>query len=56
MDRGAWWAAVHGVTESLTQLADFHTHVRKEYKVFWEPSRGRPKQGKVQKLKRRGNI
>ena len=23
MDRGAWWAAVHGVTKSWTQLAAF---------------------------------
>ena len=23
MDRGAWWAAVHGVTEGRTQLSDF---------------------------------
>ena len=23
MDRGAWWAAVHGVTKSWTQLSDF---------------------------------
>ena len=23
MDRGAWWAAVHGVTESWTRLSDF---------------------------------
>ena len=23
MDRGAWWAAVHGVTKSLTRLSDF---------------------------------
>ena len=23
MDRGAWWAAVHGVTESWTRLGDF---------------------------------
>ena len=23
MDRGAWWAAVHGVTESRTGLSDF---------------------------------
>ena len=23
MDRGAWWAAVHGVAESLAQLSDF---------------------------------
>ena len=23
MDEGAWWAAVHGVTEGWTQLSDF---------------------------------
>ena len=23
MDRGAWWAAVHGVSKSRTQLSDF---------------------------------
>ena len=23
MDRGAWWAAVHGVAESWTRLSDF---------------------------------
>ena len=23
MDGGAWWAAVHGVTKSWTQLSDF---------------------------------
>ena len=23
MDRGAWWATVHGVTKSRTQLTDF---------------------------------
>ena len=23
MDRGAWWAAVHGVAKSLTQLSNF---------------------------------
>ena len=31
MDRGAWWAAVHGVAESRTQLSNFiftfHFHV-----------------------------
>ena len=26
MDRGAWWATVHGVTKSQTQLSDTHTH------------------------------
>ena len=24
MDRGAWWATVHGVAESQTRLSDFH--------------------------------
>ena len=24
MDRGAWWATVHGVTKSQTRLNDFH--------------------------------
>ena len=24
MDRGAWWATVHGVTKSWIQLSDFH--------------------------------
>ena len=23
MDRGAWWAAVHGITKSWTRLSDF---------------------------------
>ena len=26
MDRGAWWATVHGVTKSQTQLSGFHFH------------------------------
>ena len=26
MDRGAWWAAVHGVAKSWTQLSDWHFH------------------------------
>ena len=28
MDRGAWWAMVHGVTKSRTQLRDFMQAVR----------------------------
>ena len=24
MDRGAWWAIVHGVTKSRTRLSDLH--------------------------------
>ena len=34
MDGGAWWAAVHGVTKSQTQLSDFtftfHFHALKK--------------------------
>jgi len=26
IDRGAWWATVHGVAKSQTQLRDFHFH------------------------------
>ena len=26
MDRGAWWAAVHGVEKSRTRLNDFTSH------------------------------
>ena len=26
MDRGAWWATVHGVTKSQTRLSDEHFH------------------------------
>ena len=26
MDRGAWWATVHGVIKSWTRLGDFHFH------------------------------
>ena len=29
MDRGAWWAAVHGVAKSWAQLSDF-TFMEKE--------------------------
>ena len=28
MDRGAWWATVHGVAESQTRLERFSTHTR----------------------------
>ena len=27
MDRGAWWAAVHGVAKSRTRLSDFTFYV-----------------------------
>ena len=35
MDRGAWWAAVHGVAKSRTQLNDFtFMHWRRK----WQPT------------------
>ena len=35
MDRGAWWAAVHGVARSRTQRSDFtFTH----WKRKWQPT------------------
>ena len=27
MDRGAWWAIIHGVTKSHAQLSDYHFHL-----------------------------
>ena len=27
MDRGAWWATVHGVAQNRTRLRDFHFHL-----------------------------
>ena len=32
MDGGAWWATVHGVTKSWTQLSDFMTSQVATYK------------------------
>ena len=26
MDRGAWWATVHGITKSWTRLNGYHIH------------------------------
>ena len=38
MDRGAWWAAVHGVTRNRTRLSDFtftfHFHALEK----WQPT------------------
>ena len=53
MDRGAWWAAVHGVAKSRTRLSDvtftFHSHaLEKEMETHssvlaWRiPGRGEP--------------
>ena len=33
MDRGAWWAAVHGVSESRTQLSNV-AHVRAQHRTW----------------------
>ena len=39
MDRGAWWAAVHGVAKSQTRLSDFpftfHFH---HWTRKWQPT------------------
>ena len=31
MDRGAWWATVHGVAESWTRLKQLSTHTRTKH-------------------------
>ena len=31
MDRGAWWATVHGVTKSQTRQSDWHFHFLRIY-------------------------
>ena len=37
MDRGAWWATIHGVTKSLTRLTHYHFSLLQEMTV---PHRG----------------
>ena len=32
MDRGVWWAIIHGVTKSQTQLSDYTLNFKKEKK------------------------
>ena len=34
MNRGAWWAIVHCVTQSLTRLSDEHFHFHTDIKVY----------------------
>ena len=34
MNRGAWWAIVHWVTQSLTRLSDEHFHFHTDIKVY----------------------
>ena len=39
MDRGAWWAAVHGVTKSQTRLSDFtFTFTFMHWRRKWQPT------------------
>ena len=38
MDRGAWWAAVHGVARSRTQLSDlFSLFTFMHWRRKWQP-------------------
>ena len=37
MDRGAWWAAVHGVAESRARLSDF-TFTFMHWRRKWQPT------------------
>ena len=37
MDRGTWWAAVHGVSKSQTQLSDF-TFTFMHWRRKWQPT------------------
>ena len=34
MDRGSWWASVHGIAKSWTQLKQLSTHVCQKLKSF----------------------
>ena len=39
MDRGAWWAAVHGVAKSRTRLSDFTFTFRFHgWRRKWQPT------------------
>ena len=37
MDRGAWWATVHGVAKSRTQLSDFMM-LSERNRLVYEPT------------------
>ena len=37
-DRGAWWAAVHGVTQSQTRLKRLSTHACMHWRRKWQPT------------------
>ena len=38
MDRGAWWAAVHGVTKSQTRLSNFTFTFHFHALETWQPT------------------
>ena len=38
MDRGAWWAAVHGVAQSRTQLKRLSMHACMYWRRKWQPT------------------
>ena len=38
MDRGAWWAAIHGVTSSQTRLSNFHSLTHTHEENVWKES------------------
>ena len=62
MNRGAWWATVHGVTKSWTQLSDgvlmhahghTHTHTHTHtHKTHWVNSRVTNSRGGANPVKR----
>ena len=35
MDRGAWWAIVHGAAKNWTRLSDFHSHSPTPKFICW---------------------
>ena len=40
MDRGAWWATVHGVSNSWTGLSNWHTHTQRNMDPVLIPTLG----------------
>ena len=38
MDRGAWWATVHGVAKSQTQLSDLSLFTFTHWRRKWQPT------------------
>ena len=38
MDRGAWWAAVHGVAKSWRRLSDFTLFTFMHWRRKWQPT------------------